>query len=102
MKTLRRATAHRSLIRAALTIQPSHDHIGDLLDQGFVITVAGKGHGARIANKQSRAKAQRRKERRKVSRSSWRLFFAPLRENSSVDIGAGLRRSWRLASGGAL
>jgi hypothetical protein len=40
MKTFRRATAHGSLLHAAIAIQPSHDHIGDLLNQGFIITIA--------------------------------------------------------------
>src|ERR1044072_5574918 len=39
MKTLGRASAHGSLIRAAVAIEPRHDHIGDLLDQCLVIAV---------------------------------------------------------------
>ena len=39
MKTLGRAAAHGSLFRAAVAIEPRHDHISDLLNQCFVIAV---------------------------------------------------------------
>ncbi len=43
MKTLRRTAAHRGLL-TAVAIQTSHDRIGDLIDQGFIIAVFRERH----------------------------------------------------------